>query len=76
VAELRSSLEEQSFKNLVWFHASKLRQVLRGKLAYEVFTPHTAKTLRKHGILDRAWGEWGGRSIPSEEALKVLAVLD
>lgn len=70
------SLEEQSFRNLVHFYSEKLRLVLNGTLATELFTLNERRSLVRRRILQVEHHRGGKISTVTPEARELLEVLE
>ena len=72
-------LEEQSFRNLVWFFQDELREIENGTPPLNVpsLTEGTIKRLHKYGVLTVSSKQGGGyRAFLTEEAKKEMGELD
>ena len=72
------SLEDLSFRNLVIFHAGRLRQIMNGQRASELFNKRERMCLKKYGIFLRVYFGYrkgGSVTLPTPRALKILEEL-
>jgi len=67
-----TTLEEQSFRNLVQFYEAILRTIIRGQNAKTLFTENTRGRLRKHGVLEVVGAGCLQRVLPTAKAMEVL----
>ena len=71
---METSLERQSFKNLVNFYYPELDQIISGVNVMKVFPTRTSRRmLRKYGVIENQYGPPGAqRTTVTGEACEVL----